>query len=237
MSDEMKDPEPVPTVKPKHKGGRPRKVVTAAAQAVVAQAGIAPTAEQWNQLIAALASNKAADMEIAATVNAQAMKKALRPENEISPMISVYNPKGETKYPRPKPTHIYMMARYPICDPGNYDTTTWTELELLNQLKPGEYPVTKGDGLDVKVLVKTEFDSAGRPYKTTLFADGRGIRDDEEKNNWPPLLQILTQIVTGEAPSQSFARYQRIIDDLRAQQQEAAAKITTLEAQLAASAA
>ena len=174
--------------------------------------GYAPTADQWSMLIDALKSNKAADIEAAATVNARAMKKALRPENEIAPGVSAYNPKGERDFPRPKPTQIFMLARYPICEPGNYDTTTWTEIELLNQIKGGAYMVTKADGTDVEVLVKGETDSAGRPYKMTLFADGKGIQDDDQKNNWPPLLQILTQMVMGERPDQSFARYQAIID-------------------------
>lgn len=173
-----------------------------------------------------LRSNKDVDEELSARIHAQAMKKALRPENEIAPGISAFNPKGERDHARPKPTHIYMMARYPICDPGNYDTTTWSELELLNQLKAGAYKVTKADGTDVEVLVKTEYDSAGRPYRTTLFADGKGIADDEQKHNWPPLMQILTQMITGEAPMQSFARYQRVID-------EQAARIRELEASAA----
>src|SRR4051812_15592244 len=94
------------------------------AVAAVEQAGFVPTMAQWQMLIETLRGNKEADIEAAATVNARAMKKALRPENEISPMISAYNPKGETEFPRPKPTHIFMLAKYPICDPGNYDTTT-----------------------------------------------------------------------------------------------------------------
>lgn len=210
-------------MKPRARKPRPPR---AAREAVAAQ-GIAPTAEQWAALMATLAGNKLADIEVAATINAQAMKKALRPENEIAPAISAFNPKGETKYPRPRPRQIYMMARYPICDPGNYDTTTWSEIELLNQLRPGAYMVTKSDGTDVEVLVKGENDSAGRPYKMTLFADGKGIQDDEQRNNWPSLMQVLTQMVTGEQPAQSFARYQSIIDKQKAE-------LDALKAQLVA---
>lgn len=214
------------TVPPaKKQRGRPPRAVRQDVQQTVAAQGFTPTMEQWGQLIEALRGNKEADIEAAATVNARAMKKALRPENEISPMISAYNPKGETAFPRPKPTQIYLIAGYPICDPGNYDTATWTEIELLNQLKPGPYRVTKSDGLEVEVLVKTEKDSAGRPYKTTLFADGKGLAKDDpdQKHNWPPLLQILTQMITGERPEQSYARYKDIID-------QQAARIKELEA-------
>lgn len=185
---------------------------TPTSPAPAAPVAFVPTIDQWAQLIEALKNNKDADLHAAATIHAQAMKKALRPENEIAPGISAYNPKGERDFPRPKPRQIYMLARYPICEPGNYDTTTWAEIELLNTLKGGAYTVTKADGTDVEVLVKGETDSAGRPYKMTLFADGKGIQDDDQKNNWPPLLQILTQMILGERPEQSYARYQAIID-------------------------
>jgi len=192
------------------------------------QTGFMPTLDQWASLIEAIKSNKEADTEVAAHIHAQAMKKALRPENEVAPAISVYNPRGETKYPRPKPTHIYMMARYPICDPGNYDTVMWSEIELLNQVRPGEYMVTKADGLDVKVLVKTETDAAGKPFRTTLFADGNGIQDDEARNNWGSLLQILSQIVIGERPEQSYVRYQTIIDKQRDELEALKAQLATM---------
>lgn len=204
-----------PIVEPvKKKGGRPPKAKTVAS-AVQAQ-GIAPTAEQWAQMMEVLRTNKFADEEIAATIHAKAMKKALHPENETHPAISVYNPLGERDHPRQKPSHIFIIGPYPICDPGNYDTTTATEIALLNQLKAGQYPVTKADGSQVRILVKTEGDASGKPYRTVLFADGKGIMDDEQKNNWGSLLQILTEITTGETPTASYARYQREIDELKA---------------------
>jgi hypothetical protein len=210
----MSDEETIETPTPK-KRGRPSRA-KAVATAVAAQ-GIAPTADQWAQMMEVLRTNKHADIEVAATINAQAMKKALRPENETPPLISVYNPRGETAYPRQKPTHIYMIGPYPICDPGNYDTTTATEIALLNQVTPGIYPVTKADGTVVKVLVKSDSDGAGKPYRTVLFADGKGIMDDEQKNNWGSLLQILTEMTTGETPMASYARYQAEIDALKQQ--------------------
>lgn len=194
-----------------------------AVQEVVSQAGFAPTMEQWAVLMEKLTKNQALDIENAATINAQAMKKALRPENEIAPGVSIFNPAGELKSPRLKPTQIYMLAKYPICDPGNYETTTVTELALLEQLKGGVYKVTKSDGTDVQLMVRQELDAAQKPYKTTLFADGKGLKDDEDKNNWPPLIQILTEIVTGDGPAKSFSRM--------------AERIAQLEAQLAAAAA
>lgn len=208
MSDDDQIAEEVRAEAVRKKPGRKPKA--AVAVAAVQSAGIAPSAEQWAQLMSVLATNKTADMEVAATLHAQAMKKALRPENEIAPGISVYNPKGEHKYPRPKPTQIYMYANvYPIADPGNYDTVTWTELELLNQLKPGDFMVTKADGTSVKATIKTEYDGDGtRPRRTSIFIP---MANDEQKEGWPPLVQVLTEILTGETPMQSYARYARLL--------------------------
>lgn len=217
MSDEMID---APARK---KPGRKPKALVAAAAA----AGIAPTAEQWAQMMTTLAGNKEADLEVAATIHARAMKKALRPENTDSPNISVYNPTGAA---REKPSHIFTCGPYPICDPGNYETTTATEVALLNQVRAGEYPVTKSDGSTIKMLVKTDQDGAGKPYRTVLFADGKGIMDDEQKNNWGSLFQILNEIVFGETPQRSFERMQRILTTRDAE-------IAALKQQIAASAA
>lgn len=217
--------EPKPTKKkPGRKPGSKHAAHVEQAAAAV-PAGIAPTAEQWAQMMAVLAGNKEADMEVAATIHARAMKKALRPENEIAPGISVYNPKGEIAHPRTKPTHIFMQGPYPICSPQDYNTSTATEIELCNALQPGDYMVTKADGMDVKVTVKTDYESNGtKPYRTTIVMP---MADDDQKANWVPLVQMLTQINTGEAPMASFTRYQSIID-------QQAAEIAALKAASAA---
>jgi hypothetical protein len=190
----------------KRKGGRPPK-----AKADPSTQGIAPTADQWAQMMDVLRANKDADQEVAATIHARAMKKALRPENEISPMISVYSyPEGDTLRPRPKPSHIFMQGPFPMASPQDYNTSTVAEIELMNRLQPGDYMVTKADGTAVKVAVKTEFESNGtKPYKTVIHMP---MQDSQAMSNWVPLLQLLSEIVTGETPQQSFARYQAIID-------------------------
>lgn len=189
--------------------GRKPKAATETVTQAVQSVGIAPTAEQWAQLMAALGASKIADVEIAADIHARAMKKALRPENEVHPGISVYNPQGERDHPRTRPSHLFMMGPYPIADPGNFDTVTKTEIELLNALEPGSFPVTKADGTMVKVHVKREYQTDGTtPYRTWLHMP---IANDEQKESWPPLVQILTEILTGEAPAQSYERYARML--------------------------
>lgn len=166
-------------------------------------------------------TNKEADIEVAATVNARAMKKALRPENEIAPDISAYNPTGGV---RVKPTHIFMLGPFPLASPADFNTSTVTEVTLLNRLQPGDYMVTKADGTNVKAAVKTEYESNGtKPYKTVIHLP---LMDQEAMQNWVPLTQLLSEIVLNETPEKSFARMQRIID-------QQAAEIETLKASTA----
>jgi len=212
METEQEMETPMETPAPKKRGRKPgsaRKVAEAATAAVSA-AGIAPTAEQWAQMMAVLAGNKEADMEVAATIHARAMKKALRPENETAPDVSVYNPLGERDNPRKKPSHIFMQGPYPVCSPQDYFTSTATEIALCEALLPGDYMVTKADGSEVKVSIKRDYESNGtKPYKTTIIMP---MADDDQKANWVPLVQLLTEITTGEQPAASFARMQAIID-------------------------
>lgn len=205
--------------------GRPRT------RAVVEPSGggMAPTAEQWGQLIAALQTNKLADQEVASTLYAHAMQKALYPENKFNSGVSAYSPEGGT---RPVPNGDFYLngwpapgqppprSGFPICARGDTFTVTNTEIMLLNTLQAGTYKVTKADGTETKAGVVQHLDLGGKVESTVIMIQ---IADDEQKNNWPPLVQLLAEITTGESPSKSYARME--------------AKIKELETKLAASAA
>jgi hypothetical protein len=195
--------------------GRPRRGGDGAVSG-----GMAPTMEQWGMLIEALKHNNLADQETAATFHALAMKKALRPENEFPTGISTYNPTGGE---RPKPTCDYYLngfpapgqpvprQGFPICTPNDTFTVTNTEITLLNTLQAGTYPVTKADGTQTKAGVVQHRDHGGKVTATVIMIQ---IADDEQKNNWPPLVQLLTEITTGETPARSYARMEATIKDL-----------------------
>ncbi len=199
--------------------GRPRGRRPQMADAA-AGGGMAPTMEQWASLIDALKHNSAADQEMAALFHAQAMKKALRPENEVAPGVSAYNPTGGV---RPVPNGEFYLSGWPapgqpvprggftICTVNDTFTVTNTEITLLNQLKAGTYAVTKADGTETKAGVVQHLDLGGKVATTVIMIQ---IADDEQKNNWPPLVQLLTEILTGESPTKSFARMQAQIRDL-----------------------
>ena len=87
----------------------------------------------------------------AAEVNADALKRALKPENTAAPMISVFNPAGDRDNPRPK-----LKALVTLFDGIPIDGTTDTveEIELYNQLEAGEYFVTRSDGTRMPFTVR-----------------------------------------------------------------------------------
>jgi len=171
-----------------------------------------PPKEFWAQLIETLRTNKMADQTLAAELHAHAMKKALRPENDDHPEISAYNPRGDRDFPRPRPTQAYYLGPYPIASPQDYLTVTMTELELLARLQAGSYQVTKTDNSTALATVQVEMSSDGKtPYRTTIRIP---MANDEQKANWPPLAQLLMEIVTGESPSTSITKMQRRIAEL-----------------------
>lgn len=71
------------------------------------------TAEQLQQILAG---------------NAQATRKALRPENERHPDVSDFNPKGERDFPRPRLTHKVFLGGMELDE----DELKVGEIELLN---------------------------------------------------------------------------------------------------------
>jgi hypothetical protein len=61
--------------------------------------------------------------------NAQATRKALRPEVERHPDISAFNPKGERDFPRPKLTHKVLFCGMELDE----EELTLGEIELFNK--------------------------------------------------------------------------------------------------------
>ena len=81
---------------------------------------------------------------------ARAFAKTQRQENTMSPLVSTYNPEGERDHPKPtlraKTTHNGVLL--------NDDTLTWEEVEALNALPPGDWRVSKANGVAIVLTVK-----------------------------------------------------------------------------------
>jgi hypothetical protein len=200
--------EVVETVK-KNKGGRPRKA------AVTTASGPSFTDEQFQQLIGVLAQKNDSGggidpalikqlMESAAIVSAQATEKAANPSNKNHPGISAFSyPEGDVKRPRPVPKCEIWWNGFAIH--RAVETHHWRELELLNELEPGDYQTMRKDGSPAPDRVKVE---------GTRDANGKLSRMDvrfsvnrEERHYIAPMHVMVYQMVHPElSPKESFWR-------------------------------
>ena len=72
------------------------------------------------------------------------------PENVDHPGISVFNPDGDVAHPKPDLKCKFYWVGYDM----RPETLTRQEIELLNRLTPGEYRVTKSDGVGIPFRVE-----------------------------------------------------------------------------------
>lgn len=146
---------------------------------------------------------------------ASAMQKALKPENPFHPAVSVYSyPEGDRDRPRPTLRCPMTWVGHPI-DSGNEGNEHWFELELLNQVEPGVYNVTRTDGSDTPLTVTGVRDTKGNLEKldfTFPVKDG-GKHNVAPKPVW--LLQCL-----GLTYMEAMTKYLQVsIDDTKAKTQ------------------
>lgn len=135
----------------------------------------------------------------AQTATAKAMQKAMRPENETHPGISVFSkPKGERDDPKTVLPHEFWYCGYPMhMFP---ETEHWRELELAAQVQPGEYTVIRKDTTPMQVSVRAERDANLKLTKVLVeFAVTR-----EEKWLVPPKTVLLYQLVHSDNPRKRF---------------------------------
>jgi hypothetical protein len=154
-----------------------------------ARAGVGFTGDQFDRLIDAIRGGQSDQVEAQAQIHALAMKKQLRPENETHPDISVFNPRGERDHPRPRLMCEMFLGPYPL----ERDVLTWRELELLNQLEPGLYDITKADGSVVPFHVIPRLRADGRTVERLTIAFP--CADDDQKQNFPPFATMLREVV------------------------------------------
>lgn len=130
---------------------------------------------------------------------AGAMQKALRPENDTHPGLSVYShPEGDRSKPKPPLPFELFWNNYPV---HKYpETESWREWELLAQLTPGEYTVLRKDGTRMTVSVAGERDADGKVTKLMVtFPIQRA-----EKELVPPKSVLVYQMLHNDNPKQAF---------------------------------
>ncbi len=147
-----------------------------------------------------LAGQRAINMELVdkqADAYAGAMKTAMKPENAEPPLMSDFNPKGDRDFPRPELPYPFSLngAEMPAY------LLTVEEIDLLMQLTPGEYNITKTDDTVTRVAVVPTLDQAsGVVTKMTIWGKFGGKNKPDEAQNWPPMRVWLAEMLGVPAP-------------------------------------
>lgn len=119
-----------------------------------------------------------------AQYQAEANKKALRPENEQHPGISVYRPNGRKNLELKCKT---FWVGYPL----DVDTLTEDEVRLINEIdRVGEYTFTKSDGSASKISVTGERDANGNWTRMLFHFPCQG----DDRYSLPSMKSILTEV-------------------------------------------
>ena len=177
-----------------------------------AEASAAPvlSAEQFQQLLQAVVTQRASlDVDTLQTIlrensqsTAQAMQKAMKPENPFHPGKSVFShPDGDEKVPKPPlPYELYWQG-YPVHKFP--ETETWQEWLLQSNMPgPGEYPVIRNDGSVMKVKVEAETNANGKMTKVIVTHPA----PREGKDHIPSKPVILAQMCDPKNAKQQFIK-------------------------------
>jgi hypothetical protein len=168
------------------------------------------SAAQFQQLLQALGQKQTPlDAESLQTIlketaegTAKAMQKALKPENQDHPGLSVFShPKGDREMPKPPLPYELSWNGYPV---NKFpETETWSEWMAQSNIPGrGEYTVLRLDGSKMKVTVATETDADGKPTK--VIVTHPVAREDKDKI--PPKTVILAQMQDKDNPRAAFLK-------------------------------
>jgi len=130
---------------------------------------------------------------------ASAMQQALRPEHQFHPGVSAYSyPEGDRDRPRPVlKCQMTWVAAW--IDP---ETEHWYELELLNQMQPGEYVVTNADMTKTMLTVRPEMDSATGKLDKLHFTFP--VRDGQNRLVSPKAVWLLEALAADADPATRY---------------------------------
>lgn len=124
-------------------------------------------------------------------------RRAHRPSNEIVPMRSVFNRRGETLADYKKPALKCAMFIPWIVE---WESCSREEVELLNLLEPGEYIMTRNDRSKVRVGVKAEYALDEVTMTRLLMRHDTTFNNDNQRLS-APLVDILRGMLKQHAPA------------------------------------
>ena len=123
-----------------------------------------------------------------AEYEAEAHRRLTKRENEFSPGVSVFNPKGERDHPKPELRCKMFWLGYPL----QKDQLTPEEVDLLNRVnETGKFPFTRSDGSQDACTITGETDTSGKWTKLEFSFRCKG----DYKNNLPPMTSMLREIL------------------------------------------
>ena len=165
------------------------------------------TKEQFDALMNRVAAP--AEGGLTAEALASAFAKANRHENPQAPMVSVYNPRGETAHPRPRLRAKTRQNGVELHE----DTLSWEEIDALNALPAGEWFVTKGTGSKIKFTVKF---TRGVDEDTIEAVDLHFPCKDEHRYDHRPMLEYCLEILESAGQDADVGRIKALKKELDA---------------------
>ncbi len=150
--------------------------MTPVTTAVEAPTDLASAMLMIAELLQQARSSDNADLKARTAIEAERLllerERAMRemPENKQAPLVSVYNPMGDRDHPRPELRCQTLWCGTEI----KGDVETVEELTLLNQLVPGDFRVTKGNGESIDFKVSARKDSAGKLEQISVWFPCKG---------------------------------------------------------------
>ena len=175
------------------------------------------TPEQFAAILAAIPKPADDDtlLKKRAEYDAEAMRRALHPEIEFHPGISVYShPEGDKAHPKePLKCQVFWVG-FPL----ELETLTTEEAELANQLVShtamrgeAKYTVTRTDGTPMQVDVTCDTDNLNQIRKLMIMFPCR----DEQRHNLPSMANMLREMLGVLSPKEAELRAE--ITKLRAE--------------------
>jgi hypothetical protein len=175
------------------------------------EAPMAETITLTKEQFDALLNRPAAPTESGLTADAlaSAFAKANRHENPQAPMVSIYNPKGETLNPRPR---LRAKTRQNGAE-LHEDTLMWEEIDALNALPAGEFFVTKGTGSKIKFTVKFR---RGADEDSIEAVDIHFPCKDEHRYDHRPLMEYMFEVLEAAGKDDDVQRIKALKKELDA---------------------
>lgn len=147
----------------------------------------------------AVASVLRADPQDSVRNQADAIKLAREETREVAksnitvPLVSAFNPLGDTKNPRPVLRTKFTMLDAIDLDPDYLDLE---ELELLNAVQVGDYQIHKTSGEAMRFRVIAHMDEFGKENRVDLKFK---CNEEDDKIGLPSLKQMLREALGQKA--------------------------------------